>query len=763
VLLALVLFGVSKPALSQSTLTLTPGKVISRSATVFTKGYNLGTTGPLKISGHDLVVDFNGATVQGARADADPDTRTGTGVEVSGTNITIKNLRVRGYKVGLLAKNSPGLHLLGCDFSYNYKQHLKSTPKREDESDWMSYHQNEHDEWLEYGAGVYLSGCDHFEVSRCRATGGECGLMLNRSNHGQVIGNDFSYLSGIGLGLYRSSDNLIQQNKIDYCVRGYSYGVYYRGQDSAGILVYEQSSRNVFAYNSVTHGGDGFFLWAGQSTMDTGQGGCNDNVVCGNDFSHAPTNGIEATFSRNTFINNLVAQCWHGVWGGYSFDTLIDGNTFIGDLSGVAIEHGQNNAILGNAFIHNRIDLELWANRETDPSWGYPKHRDTSSHTYALMSNLFLPSFASPNVDIRNTRDVTWDTNWGTALMTGASPQQAPQLAPHLIATTSQGHPQPLWGQGPEFESDLTKYPEFTRWSPHAGSVMMSANRHIHSPAIRRDIPLPFIPFGEPRGRKTIIVDEWGPYDYRSPKLVLDSIKDGVRTFRILGPKKSAGFEGHWKVKSIKNGELLSAISGKTPATIQVRTTGTGAYPFSLTLDYQGPKTSDYRGLLHPAGESLPVIYQQFVTSLHWKVAFFKWDKSTDPRTDPEAFERLLNGTPLAQSEVDEIAYGAGRTWDPGVPADYFAIKAETSAAFKEGVYDLEITSDDGARLFMDGKLVQLLDADNKPANAFKYQGATTYHVTLKLDGQPHDLKLEYFQIDGGKALDLSVKPHSAN
>ena len=93
--------------------------------------------------------------------------------------------------------------------------------------------------------------------------------------------------------MYRASWNRILHNKIDWCVRGYSHGVYNRGQDSAGILIYEQSSNNVFAYNSVTHGGDGFFLWAGQNTMDTGRGGCDDNLLYGNDFSHAPTNGIE--------------------------------------------------------------------------------------------------------------------------------------------------------------------------------------------------------------------------------------------------------------------------------------------------------------------------------------------------------------------------------------------------------------------------------------------------------------------------------------
>ena len=137
----------------------------------------------------------------------------------------------------------------------------------------------------------------------------------------KIWNNTFSFLSGIGIGLYRASDSTIMHNRIDWCVRGYSHGFYNRGQDSAGLLMYEQSSNNVVAYNSVTHGGDGLFLWAGQTTMDTGQGGANDNLFYDNDFSHAPTNGIEATFSRNAFIGNRVEECWHGVWGGYSYDS----------------------------------------------------------------------------------------------------------------------------------------------------------------------------------------------------------------------------------------------------------------------------------------------------------------------------------------------------------------------------------------------------------------------------------------------------------
>ena len=49
------------------------------------------------------------------------------------------------------------------------------------------------------------------------------------------------------MGLYRSSDHTIVRNRMDYNVRGYSHGWYRRGQDSAALLIYEQSMRNTVA------------------------------------------------------------------------------------------------------------------------------------------------------------------------------------------------------------------------------------------------------------------------------------------------------------------------------------------------------------------------------------------------------------------------------------------------------------------------------------------------------------------------------------
>ena len=61
--------------------------------------------------------------------------------------------------------------------------------------------------------------------------------------------------------------NSTARNACDFCIRGYSHGVYNRGQDSAGILMFEQCSGNVIAENSATHCGDGLFAFAGKEAL----------------------------------------------------------------------------------------------------------------------------------------------------------------------------------------------------------------------------------------------------------------------------------------------------------------------------------------------------------------------------------------------------------------------------------------------------------------------------------------------------------------
>ena len=259
----------SSYGISQEKL-LTKGLQITRSVKIKKQTYRLDAYPSLEqntitIEGNNITVDFNNSILRGSNTKKNPDEFFGVAIFIKGgKNITIRNLKARGYKIALLARNVSNLIIENCDLSYNYRQHLNSTQEKEDISDWLSHHQNEKDEWLRFGAAMYLSHCDSMIIRNTKVTGGQNALMMTNCNYGRIYNNDFSFNSGLGIGMYRSSFNEIAYNKINFNVRGYSHGVYNRGQDSAGILIYEQSNSNYFYKNSVTHGGDGFFYGPGK-------------------------------------------------------------------------------------------------------------------------------------------------------------------------------------------------------------------------------------------------------------------------------------------------------------------------------------------------------------------------------------------------------------------------------------------------------------------------------------------------------------------
>ncbi|HZI29328.1 MAG TPA: right-handed parallel beta-helix repeat-containing protein, partial [Gemmatimonadaceae bacterium] len=348
------------PALAQPSA----GMVITRSTRFRPGTYRLAAgqdSAVLIIRGDSITLDLTGVVLEGIAPSADPDQAAGIAIRVDGgRNVRIVGARIRGYKVGILARSTRGLEIRSSDLSHNWKPRLFSLVEHESLLDWLSFHNNEANEWLRFGAAIYLDNVSGGLIQGNRVTQGMNGLLMNRVDHVTVRDNNFSYNSGLGIGLYRSSDNLIVRNSVDFNIRGYSHGFYRRGQDSAGILLYEQSNNNVVALNSATHGGDGLFLWAGNYTMNTGQGGANDNVFYANDFSFAPANGMEATFSRNTFVANIAEGNDYGLWGGYSFDSRIVANCFANNRYGIAIEHGQQNSVIANRFIGDSTAIRLW-------------------------------------------------------------------------------------------------------------------------------------------------------------------------------------------------------------------------------------------------------------------------------------------------------------------------------------------------------------------------------------------------------------------
>lgn len=684
-------------AAAADTIELRPGMVITRSAVVRPGVYRLRPVAPdtaaIRIRGKDIVLEMAGVTLAGTDQDEAPDRARGIGLLIeAGERVTVTNARIRGYRIGILVRGTRRLTLAGNDVSHNWKPRLWSGLGHESLVDWLYFHHNEQDEWFRYGAGIFLIDVRGGEIRGNVARQGMNGLQLVRTERVRVWNNDFSWLSGLGIGLYRASHNVIMHNRLDYCVRGYVHGVYRRGQDSAALLLYEQSSHNVVAYNSMTHSGDGVFLWAGQHTMDTGQGGANDNLFFGNDVSFAVANGIEATFSRNRFIGNLSEGSEYGVWGGYSWGSEIRDNTFRRNVTAIAIEHGQDNVIAGNTFLGDTTAIRLWWNRIEPSDWGYPRHRDTRSRGYRIEGNHFTPR--GTTLRIENTEAVTLARNDSAAVDQPWAPDVAHRSAP----------------------------------KPMPGGM------------------LAMLPLGALRGRETILVDEWGPYDGLSPKLWPARLADsaytgGPLTLRTLGPP------GRWRVVTQTGVDRLSDSAGVIGDTLRVTPAAGPVTDWRVELEYVGGAVTSPAGAHTPAGAPYRFAYERFVAPADWTVRVIAWDSTTDPRTQPEAFRAPLSGPVLVTRQDAVLDYMWSRPRLPGFPGERFGVIADGTVDLPAGDYELVTISDDGIRVWVDDALV--ID---------RWLPHESELATAPLTPGRHRLRVEYYQVDGWVELRVEAR-----
>ncbi|GMV98276.1 MAG: hypothetical protein AMXMBFR83_26280 [Phycisphaerae bacterium] len=256
---------------------------------------------PILIEADNVVLDGNGATLEGPGRAGDLKSFAGVGVRARGrSNVTIRNLKVKGFEIGLSASDGRRWLIENCDFSDNY-----------------------HDPdfgWGEHApaGGMLLEGMSRFAVRNCKANRVWNGLELRACSQGVVSRCDFSRCSNVCLKMWNSSGNTVDDNNLSYGLRIRPGEVHAR--DSAGVLIESGSDSNRFNRNDVTHGGDGIFIrvlngWCSRR-----------NVFIGNDCSHANNNGFESWSPDNTFISNKANHCSFGFWLGGSDHTVLLGN-----------------------------------------------------------------------------------------------------------------------------------------------------------------------------------------------------------------------------------------------------------------------------------------------------------------------------------------------------------------------------------------------------------------------------------------------------
>jgi nitrous oxidase accessory protein NosD len=666
--------------------------------------------GAIHIKGNDLVVDFQGAELDGSLPGQTPEEFSGTGIVLEGRNITLKNAKVRGYKVAIHAKNCLGLVIEDTDISGNYQKHLLSTPEAEDESDWIFGHQNDEHEWLaNYGMGLYIEKSDDVTVRRVKARHGQNGIGIDRVNRSKFYDNDCSFLSSWGFAMWRSDQNVITRNAFDFCIRGYSHGVYNRGQDSAGIFMFEQNHGNIIAENSVTHGGDGFFGFAGLEALgdnkapadfDYHRAGNNDNLLIGNDFSYASAHGIEMTFGfGNRYIDNrVVGNCICGVWGGLSQDTLIAGNRFEdnGEMGyglergGVNIDSGRNNRIVGNVFRNNRCGVHLWG----------PPSADFMKKPWAIANR---PA-SEDNIIAGNTFD-------------------GDQIALHL-----RGKNENTLFADNEIKN-INKVLEISGES----QVIRKADEKVEWKRPQYPIYGETKPVGARRqlaGRQNIIMTEWGPYDFSQPEVYPVRLTGSDKaTFKVLGPS------GEFSLGKTEGNVEILPHGGTLPATVTVTATKPGLNAFAVEV-LVGDKKMNVSGTL---------------LSAKWEVKFYRWDAKEDPREKEDNWTKITSRPPVDTMTVETIDF----KWGSGAPSakvgpDHFATTATVGIALPAGKYRIHTVSDDGIRVLVDGK---------KVIDDWTWHPPKSNDAELDLSEGEHPIRIEHFEIDGAAQLQFRIEP----
>jgi nitrous oxidase accessory protein NosD len=701
--------------------------------------------GVIHIDADDLTIRFEeGSTLRGSGPTVPPDLYAGIGIAIRGhRNIRIENPRASGFKIALLAQNADGLTLSGGLFDDNYRQRLKSTPAAEDGADWLFPHENDQRQWVtQHGAAICVERSRGIQVSTTKVRRGQNGLIIDRVNNAKIFDNDMSFLSGWGLAMWRSSTNMISRNAFDFCVRGHSEGVYNRGQDSAGILCFEQCNDNVFVENSVTHGGDGFFGFAGKEALgekppegpiDYANAGCNRNLFVRNDFSYAPAHGLELTFSEGNIIwnNRFVENAICGIWGGYSSESWIVDNLFERngamayglERGGINMEHAARNVILENRFVNNRCGVHLWWDNDgTLLNLPGVKANYRAVSENIIGDNRFIMDDQNPWTGPRagrmigtqlrdagegNVRDNFYAANIAVITAHGATELDAPANAKPTLCTL------------PDFVPPSVE--------PIGESRPVRARSHLE-------------------GRDKIIMGPWGPWDFESPMIRdLGETPEG-RVYELFG---------------IKDANVLSPTA-ETSVDLP-SDPDNPAHPFRVTvLPREHADVTPFELDIQDGRRSWRTRERGVIVRALWKARFFEWPKDIDPRQKLDEWRALAADIPAVELRSLRLPFGhrGPRADNLSIPADaqaalpdaadHFAMIATTSLRLPAGRWKVRTLSDDGIRVTADAKPI----IDN-----WTWHGPTVNEGMLELDRERTvELAVEYFEIDGYAVLELTLE-----
>jgi len=672
------------------------GMAITRSVHIQPGRYvvaDTGGNGVLQIRADNVVVDFGGARLLSCPEpeNAARENFSGIGVNVAGhTGVVIKNAVVQGFGCNIKVQDASRITVKDCDVAFSHAQRLLQNGTLID----SFLNIRDLAAWRGYGAGLWLENALNSTVIGCRGSGGMDGLVLVNSRRCIVRGNDFSFNSAFGIGLYGSSDNTVCWNRADFVNRPWGGGW---GGDSAGLAVVNGSSGNFIVGNSLTHGGDGFFLTdrvnGGFDDRDKAfhiAGSCNDNVVADNDGSWSPNNAFEGTFSqRNVYIGNRAEDSGYGFWLGFSdgsgvFDNDIARNRAIG----VAIAQGAGSRIEGNRLVGNgQTAVALWA----DAGPGLAAHPSTDTQ---IMGNLVAES--------PQAFDLARSANY---FLRGNTLRHAP---------TSAG-------------LDAAPVPALP--SARRAFLLSARGRRLRQILIGRPLAFQFYrETGGPQGVAWLQPDAYGPRDFRGHLFAWHRVDAGTVEVQGLEPGALRASAPDW----------LRATTD--PAHHDI-------LRFEAKLGAPGAMRDADISFAAPGGRQETLHIPFLLTT--WDVRWYRWGATTHPPltyTDRAGWDALFASAPVAREHLREVGIDSGvpTPVPAGLTLDHVALVATTQVHLDAGTYKFITFSDDGIRLSLDGKEI---------ISRWNHHGPTPDEATAAVTGGVHTVEVQYCQEDGAAAL----------
>ncbi|MBI4586321.1 MAG: right-handed parallel beta-helix repeat-containing protein [Planctomycetes bacterium] len=256
---------------------------------------------PLVIEASHITIDGQGAVLQGPGKPGDLKSFTGIGILARGcANVTVKNLKVRGFESALVVSDGEAWRLEGNDFSDNY---------HDPDFGWGEGRRN---------GGIILTRLHRSVIRDNKVNRVWNGLDLTECDDNLIAGNDFSHCSNVCLKLWTSCRNRVLENDLSYGIRIKPGEVHAR--DSTSVLIESGSNDNYFYKNNIVHGGDGIFIRVLNGWVSTG------NLFVENDCSWANNNCVESWSPGNTYIRNRANHGSYDFWLGGSDQTVLIGN-----------------------------------------------------------------------------------------------------------------------------------------------------------------------------------------------------------------------------------------------------------------------------------------------------------------------------------------------------------------------------------------------------------------------------------------------------